>query len=370
MAEIVFSSLPLPFAFSAKAFTRGLIADAVILIVMLALTLLVADYTVDSLRARLPGKSVSIDRSVLEDQRDSASVTETPVHVPSETPPPEVAPVDPGPAYEGGIAANTMPEAPIEGLTENSEFGTLPRIRESDGLKPFDAYKKPFNAIPGRPRIALAVMDMGLSERATEAAISSLPPSVSLVVNPYAQNLDDWQKQAHAAGHEIWLKVPLEMRAVDSDAAGPSALRLASSIQQNEQTMDWILSRAMGYAGIVSNEEHAFRDENLSSQPLITEAAARGLAFVEVNPVKEGFARGQAIQLGVPYGSSKAWLDEDPDADAIVRKLQELELAARKEGTAIGMMRPYPVSYQVVLKWLDTLEDKGIDITPLSAALE
>jgi len=48
---------------------------------------------------------------------------------------------------------------------------------------------KTFDAKDDRPKISLIVTGMGLSEAATEAAISLLPGSVTLAFDPYAQKL-------------------------------------------------------------------------------------------------------------------------------------------------------------------------------------
>lgn len=66
-------------------------------------------------------------------------------------------------------------------LIENTPLGPLPRIAD-DGRKPMQAYAAP--AANGKFRIAIVVMGLGLSAKATQAAISSLPPAVTVGLLP------------------------------------------------------------------------------------------------------------------------------------------------------------------------------------------
>ena len=51
---------------------------------------------------------------------------------------------------------------------------------------------------------------VGLDPQTTEAAISRLPPAVSLGLAPYGGDLAKVAASARAAGHEIWLQAPME----------------------------------------------------------------------------------------------------------------------------------------------------------------
>ncbi|MBU0858642.1 MAG: divergent polysaccharide deacetylase family protein, partial [Alphaproteobacteria bacterium] len=47
--------------------------------------------------------------------------------------------------------------------------------------------------------------------------------------------------------------------------------------------------------------------------------------------------------------------------------LAQLEKLAREQGFAAAVIRPYPLSYQLVQEWIATLPEKGIVLAPLSA---
>ena len=94
-------------------------------------------------------------------------------------------------------------------MLEQSPLGPLPRIGP-DGLEPWRVYARPFDATDLRPRVAVVMSGLGLSNAATEAAIQGLPGAVTLAFQPYSDGLQRWIGLARAAGHETLLNLPME----------------------------------------------------------------------------------------------------------------------------------------------------------------
>lgn len=92
-------------------------------------------------------------------------------------------------------------------LVENTPLGPLPRIAD-DGRKPMQAYAAP--AATGKLRIAIVMTGLGLSAKATQAALSGLPAAVTVGVLPYSSDAPRWLSAARASGHEVVLQVPME----------------------------------------------------------------------------------------------------------------------------------------------------------------
>ncbi|HAJ89702.1 MAG TPA: hypothetical protein DCM27_01615, partial [Rhodospirillaceae bacterium] len=76
----------------------------------------------------------------------------------------------------------TAIEDSIAGLSQQTPYGALPIIRESDGLKSFDAYKAPFKLkAETKGVISLVMTDYGLSEKLAQSAVDMLPAGTSFV---------------------------------------------------------------------------------------------------------------------------------------------------------------------------------------------
>ena len=72
----------------------------------------------------------------------------------------------------------------------------MPRIAD-DGRKPMTAYAAPRRG--GKFRIAIVVSGLGISAKATAAALASLPAGVTLGFAPYAGDVQHWVAEARAA---------------------------------------------------------------------------------------------------------------------------------------------------------------------------
>jgi hypothetical protein len=111
--------------------------------------------------------------------------------------------------------------APDPRLTEQTRYGPVPRIG-LDGARPSEIYARPAVSLPGLPRIALLVGGMGLSSRATEAAIAALPGAATLGFAPYGAGLARQTARAREAGRELVLEIPMEPFDFPRDNPGPA----------------------------------------------------------------------------------------------------------------------------------------------------
>lgn len=304
------------------------------------------------------------------DQHAAPSHTEEP-----ETPP--AAPVEPvkpvTPQQDAQLSnlkklSSGMYSAPVDGLYEDAKEGRLP-VKRSDGLTPFKAYKKPFAAATNsKPVISIAIMDMGLSAKATESAIQSLPGEVTLIVSPYAASPDMWVNEARTDGHEVWLSLPMESSSYPKSDPGPHTLLVGSAERENIQKLEWTMSRAVGYAGLVASYKPEFMASSNDARPILGEIYKRGIGFIDSSNMPGAIAESSALSMNAPYSNVDVWIDRPEDTKEIIRaSLQQLEIIATEHGFAAGIIHPSAISYREIQSWIGTLDDKGFVLAPLSA---
>ena len=360
------------------AFVRGLVVVGLFYGLIVAFIVTKADETLLGMETGLASQSITIERAfVFPELQPVAEVHDAPVYARGETPPPEQAvhtveqaPVE-QPTETAQVTAppqethveDEIPQgreplspAPIKGLTKDSQFGKLPIISEK-GVTPFMAYKKPFS-IPKGPIIAIAVAGYGLSAQASAEVLASVPAEVSLILSPYAEDADKWQKQARETGHEIWMQVPIQAKNYPVDDPGPKALLTRYGLQQNQNILDWVLARTTGYAGFAATTDDAFAGSAQQLDSLLKSAFGRGLAFFEMNPAADPMIETMALTSHYPYARSSFYLDET--------SLKALEAEARNKGYVVGILRPNPKSISALNKWLATLPSKNITLVPVS----
>jgi uncharacterized protein len=249
-------------------------------------------------------------------------------------------------------------------LIENSPSGPLPRIAD-DGRKPMTAYAA--EAQPGKFRIAIVVSGLGISAKATSAALASLPPGVTLGFAPYAGDVQHWVSQARQFGHEVVLEVPMEPFDFPDSDPGPHTLRSGTEEDANIQRLDWALSRFTGYAGITNLLGQRFLSDSDALSPIMTDLARRGLYFYDNGAAAQSVSPSVATQQGTAYVQAGATLDTIQTALEIDKHLSELEDQARVHGSAVGSGFLYPVTVERIATWAKTLSGRGFVLVPLSA---
>lgn len=211
----------------------------------------------------------------------------------------------------------------------------------------------------GRPRIAIIVRGLGLSQKLTADAVA-LPPDISLGLSAYGHGLQKQVDAARAAGHEVYLDVPVEPLGSPNNDAGPKALLTDLGAAENAERLAWALARATGFPGVVFAAGSPALDDGAVVAPLAASPAAAGLIWVHARG--RGVAAGQVIQA-----AATLVLDAKPNAHDIEAALGQLEAAARKSGSAIGFANAYPVTLAQLAAWSAGLEERGIQLVPVSA---
>jgi hypothetical protein len=276
-------------------------------------------------------------------------------------------------ASAGNSQHISLPPVPQRAVVENSRYGPLPKIA-SDGRRPSQVYARPSNG-PANPgsgqsaRIALLINGMGLSEVATTQAIQSLPGTVSLAFGPYGRNLEGWVRRSRDAGHEVMLEVPLEPFDYPDNDPGPHTLLTSLPPEENIKRLHWIMSRFTGYTGITNQMGAKFAAAQDSFLPVLEEVKSRGLLYLDDGTAGRSTAGQIARDLGLEFSVSQVIIDEERNGKEIDLALKKLEMLAQENGVAIGIGSSFPLTIGRVAEWVRTLESKGIELIPISAAV-
>lgn len=249
-------------------------------------------------------------------------------------------------------------------LIENTPLGPLPRVAD-DGRKPMAAYAA--SAANGKLKIAIVVTGLGLSARASEAAINGLPPAVTLGLLPYGADAPRWLTAARARGHEVLLQVPMEPFDFPDSDPGPHTLRTGGATSANAERLNWALSRFTGYAGVTNLLGDRFLSDADALAPFLTTVSRRGLYFYDTGASLRSATPSVAGSLGLPFAQGTNSLDSIQTALEIDRRLAELEEAARAHGSAVGTAFVYPVSIARIAQWAKGLQARGFVLVPVSA---
>lgn len=259
--------------------------------------------------------------------------------------------------------------APDRRLVEKGKFGNLPKIG-ADGARAAQVYARPFmtnGAVkPGAPRIALVVTGMGLSQQATQNAVSKLPGAVTLAFAPYGEDLEKQVARAREAGHEIVLQAPMEsFDAIQSP--GPHMLEVSATTEQNIEHLHWLMSRFSGYVGVSNFLGAKFTASDDALAPIIRETISRGLFFFDDGSSSQSRALSLPAGTGGSVIRADVVLDRLQKGDALEAELSRLEQIARQKGVAIGVAAGLPANVEQIARFARALEKRGVALAPLSS---
>ena len=251
-------------------------------------------------------------------------------------------------------------------LLEDSPQGPLPKIGR-DGRAAMTAYARPFDRADKRPRIALVIRGLGVGAANTEMALAQLPADVTLAFTPFSPDLQSNVDTAREHGHEILLEVPMEPFDFPESDPGPHVLLAGASAEENVKRLDWALTRATGYVGVMNLLGGRFLGESGAIEPVLGHLAKRGVLFFDNGASSNSVAVTSARHVRATMASASLTLDSVQTPSAIDTKLADLENAARQDGFAIGVASAYPVSIARLSEWLANAQARGFQPVPLSA---
>jgi polysaccharide deacetylase 2 family uncharacterized protein YibQ len=269
-------------------------------------------------------------------------------------------PVPPLPPVLAGRALVADPA-----LLEKTPQGPLPRIAD-DGTPPMRAYAAPVISA-GKPRIAIVINGLGISAKATSAALAGLPSGVTLAFAPYANDIQRWVGEARQKGHEVLLEVPMEPYDFPDSDPGQYTLRAGVGEDSNTKRLTWALTRFTGYTGVTNLLGGRFLSDAGALEPVLTYLTRRGLLFYDNGLAVHSVAPDVAARLGTSFAQSSATIDSIQSAMEIDRRLSDLESTARAKGSASGSGFLYPVTVDRVNIWAKGLSGRGFVLVPVSA---
>jgi len=291
---------------------------------------------------------------------------------------PEDAPAVPEITIVGGNEeASLQPQAsdkpltpaPQKSVSQKGPFGLLPRISRS-GQTPFDVYARDVNPKildSDRPKVALLIGGMGLNTGLTLRAITDLPPQVSFAFAPYGSGLQRLVDKARAAGHEVFLQVPMEPFGYPAVNPGERTLLAAPDDKSNLDNLMWFMGRFSGYVGITNYMGARFAANDAALRPVLTQMKKRGLVFVDDGALSGGDLDKASQVIGLDTVRSSRIIDASNNVDDIIASLKQLEDAAHGGRLVLGTGSGLDSTIEAISGWAHNLDARGIVLVPASS---
>ncbi|HUI46714.1 MAG TPA: divergent polysaccharide deacetylase family protein [Nitrospirota bacterium] len=226
------------------------------------------------------------------------------------------------------------------------------------------------NAAPSKTvQIAIVIDDLGMDMKQARDVIS-LPAKITFAVMPGLAQSRNVAELAEQNSHEVLIHVPMEYRGKNGKPA-PGILRSDMTPMEFLTTVSSDLESVPGAVGINNHEGSALTENKEAMKFLMAELKARNLMFLDSLTSPKSVAYATAKEFGLRSGKRDVFLDNEIDNPVSIRKqLDELVEVARKNGKAIGIGHPHPVTIIELRKWLADAGNQGFEIVPVSRLMQ
>ncbi|MFY8094181.1 MAG: divergent polysaccharide deacetylase family protein [Niveispirillum sp.] len=296
-----------------------------------------------------------------EDAAETADLPSRPGAAPAvpaqtATPVPATAPAKPA-----------APPPQVSALPTATPRPLPPLVAPPAGTPAWKHFALPAPAANGHPRIVIVIDDMGVDRHRSDK-VASLPGPLTLAWLPYARELPQQTERARAQGHELIVHMPMEP--TGKEDPGPGALLTRLDEGTLRQRVAANLSAFQGFVGINNHMGSRFTADRAGMAVVMAELGSRGLMFLDSRTTANTAAGPLSAHYRVPMLSRDVFLDHVMTAQGVAASLAKVEDIARKNGLAIAIGHPHDVTIAALTQWLPTLQEKGFQLVPLTAAVK
>lgn len=215
-----------------------------------------------------------------------------------------------------------------------------------------------------KPRVAIVVGALGLSDTATRTAIETMPAAVSFAFVPYGAGLSASLDAARSKGHEILLQLP--MQDLKGTMSTPHALRTGETASDMTQDLNWLTGRFDGYVGVANLLGAPVTANQQAMTTILKAVGQRGVFYLDDGTSKRSIAVSLGTNLGVPTAQADVVLDATADPAVVQANLERLAAIARAKGSAIGMASGLSDHLAAVARFAAALDARGLALVPVS----
>ena len=212
-------------------------------------------------------------------------------------------------------------------------------------------------------RAAIIIDDLGQDLEAARKLLA-LPYPITCSVLPYLVHSASTAEEAHRAGREVMLHLPMEP---DSAAQpGPGELRVGMRRAEVARIIAEDLS-SVPYAVGTNNHmgSRATTDARLMAA-VVQVLADRRLFFVDSRTTPASVALGAARRQGLPTFFRSVFLDDTETVPYTLGQLHEFRRVIEERGVAVAIGHPYPSTLTALARFLPELERDDIQLLPAS----
>jgi uncharacterized protein len=217
---------------------------------------------------------------------------------------------------------------------------------------PITRVKPVTNGIP----VAIIIDDIGYDRKMAEGFLAlGVPLTFSVLPKgTYNHSIID---EALKKNVEIMLHLPMEPNNYPSVNPGPGALLSTMSPDELIAQLKADLDSVPTAKGVNNHMGSKLTASSSQMRQIFTILKKRDLFFVDSRTSVKNLCRPSAALLRLPFAERDVFIDHEPTPAFIKKQLRLLIKRARRQGYAIGIAHPHPVTLAVLKEMLPELKN-------------
>jgi polysaccharide deacetylase 2 family uncharacterized protein YibQ len=214
-------------------------------------------------------------------------------------------------------------------------------------------------------RAAIVIDDLGQNLKAADELVR-LDYPISFSVLPRLQYSRETAEEAHRAGREVMLHLPMEPEPGAVTRSSHGVITVGMPEAEVSRIVEADLD-AVSYVRGVNNHQgsRATSDPKLMLALMKTLAQHR-LFFIDSRTTANTVALDEARRAGVPAFFRSVFLDDNMDTAYTAGQLDKLRRLARQEGAALAIGHPHQSTIDALKQYLPQFERDDIELVPAS----
>ncbi len=220
-----------------------------------------------------------------------------------------------------------------------------------------------------RAKVAIVIDDLGRENAVAHELLQwNLP--ITLAILPFEPHSRDLAQQAHQNGREVILHLPMEPHGYPKTDPGEGALLLEMDQRNLIRQLSKDIEALPHIKGVSNHMGSRFMEDSRKMKVILSELKRRNLFFLDSGTTPQSVGLQTANSIGLEAAQRAVFLDHEVSEDAIRRSLDRLVRVSLASGKAIGIGHPHEVTLKSLKKIIPEMQEKGIEVVPLSVIME
>jgi hypothetical protein len=214
------------------------------------------------------------------------------------------------------------------------------------------------------PQVAIIIDDLGYDLQMAENFLD-LDVALTFSMLPQGPFSGRIISRAYARGMEIMLHLPMEPNEYPQVNPGPGALLTRMPPDELIARLNRDLDAVAHVRGVNNHMGSKMTASAPQMRQIFTTLKKRGLYFIDSRTTTETLCRDSARLLRLPFAERDIFIDHLQNPDFIRKQLHRLLQRAQRQGHAVGIAHPHPVTIEVLRHELPNLK-KEVQFVPAS----